>query len=226
MRSTPWPKLTLRTVMVSLMPVLLRAMTVPSNTWRRSLSPSLILTCTLMVSPGRNSGWVACLFLFRILAMVAFCIISSLLSQTFQQIRTLPLGFFPRCASTPLANLFVVAANQHCGHLPAAKLRGPGVMWPVEQPFLAERLVHGGAFIPQHSGFEASHRIHHHRGSQFAPAQYVIANRQLVLSQMVRNPLIHAFVAAADQDQFFQLAEFARLGLVKPLPLRRQQDHF
>src|ERR1700676_2320512 len=182
MRSTPWPKLTLRTVMVSLMPVLLRAITVPSNTCRRSLSPSLILTCTLMVSPGLNSGCVASLFLFRILAMVAFCIISSLLSQTFQQIGALPLGFLPCCASTPLANLFVVAADQHFGHLPAAKLRGPGIVRPIEQPFLAERLVHGGTFIPQHSGSEAGHCIYHHRRRQFATAQHIIANRKLFLS--------------------------------------------
>src|SRR5438128_1195538 len=31
-------------------------MTAPSKTWILSLSPSLILTCTRTVSPGRNSG--------------------------------------------------------------------------------------------------------------------------------------------------------------------------
>ena len=56
-RSTPWPKLTLRTVMVRLTPLLCWAITVPSNACNRSLSPSLIFTCTRMVSPGRNSGW-------------------------------------------------------------------------------------------------------------------------------------------------------------------------
>src|SRR5574341_949490 len=32
------------------------AMTTPSKTWIRSLSPSLILVCTRTVSPVRNSG--------------------------------------------------------------------------------------------------------------------------------------------------------------------------
>jgi len=44
MRSTPWPKLTLRTVMFSPKPVFLRAIRVPSNACRRSFSPSRIFT--------------------------------------------------------------------------------------------------------------------------------------------------------------------------------------
>src|SRR6516165_4267100 len=55
MRSTPCPKLILRTVKLGCVPPLL-AMTSPSNAWRRSLSPSLIFTCTRTVSPGRNCG--------------------------------------------------------------------------------------------------------------------------------------------------------------------------
>src|SRR3546814_724173 len=42
--------------MVSLTPRLLRAIIVPSKTWMRSLSPSLIFTWTRMVSPGRKLG--------------------------------------------------------------------------------------------------------------------------------------------------------------------------
>src|ERR1700733_7016472 len=55
MRSTPWPKLILRTVKEPWGPFL-TAMTIPSKAWRRSLSPSLIFTCTRMVSPGAKSG--------------------------------------------------------------------------------------------------------------------------------------------------------------------------
>src|SRR5579863_1846521 len=55
-RSTPTPKLTLRTVKVSRAPVPWRRITGPWNTWTRSRLPSTTLTCTLTVSPGRKSG--------------------------------------------------------------------------------------------------------------------------------------------------------------------------
>src|SRR5215831_7687313 len=55
MRSTPWPKLTLRTVKLPPGP-LRREMTVPSNACTRSLSPSLIFTWTRTVSPGLMAG--------------------------------------------------------------------------------------------------------------------------------------------------------------------------
>src|ERR1017187_617146 len=55
-RSTPTPKLTLRTVKVSCTPPPWRFMTAPWNTWTRSRVPSTTRTWTLTVSPGRNSG--------------------------------------------------------------------------------------------------------------------------------------------------------------------------
>src|ERR1017187_7784494 len=82
-RSTPWPKLTLRTVMLSPMPMPLRAINTPSKAWRRSFSPSLILTCTLMLSPGRNSGnSFSRLFLIINLANNAFCMTMSVRSYS------------------------------------------------------------------------------------------------------------------------------------------------
>src|ERR1700728_2007851 len=55
-RSTPTPKLTLRTVKVSWTPPPWRRMTAPWKTCTRSRLPSTTRTCTLTVSPGRNSG--------------------------------------------------------------------------------------------------------------------------------------------------------------------------
>src|SRR5690242_7342621 len=55
-RSTPTPKLTLRTVNVSRLPLPLRRITMPWNTWTRSRLPSTTRTCTLRVSPGAKSG--------------------------------------------------------------------------------------------------------------------------------------------------------------------------
>src|SRR5262245_31957398 len=55
-RSTPTPKLTLRTVNVSRTPLPLIRMTTPWNTCTRSRVPSTTRTCTLRVSPGPKSG--------------------------------------------------------------------------------------------------------------------------------------------------------------------------
>src|SRR5690348_9871161 len=56
MRSTPTPLETFRMANVSFTPLPRRAMQMPSNAWRRSLSPSLTRTATRSVSPGRNGG--------------------------------------------------------------------------------------------------------------------------------------------------------------------------
>src|SRR5215203_2473407 len=55
-RSTPTPKLTLRTVKVSRTPAPWRRMATPWKTWMRERVPSTTLTWTFRVSPGRNSG--------------------------------------------------------------------------------------------------------------------------------------------------------------------------
>src|SRR5471030_1002406 len=55
-RSTPTWKLTLRTVKVSRTLSPWRRMTTPWKTWTRARVPSMMLTCTLTLSPGRKSG--------------------------------------------------------------------------------------------------------------------------------------------------------------------------
>src|SRR5687767_6111732 len=62
-RSTPWPNDTLRTVNDARTPPRCMPMTIPSNTWMRSLSPSRTFTCTFTVSPACIFGRsVICVF--------------------------------------------------------------------------------------------------------------------------------------------------------------------
>src|SRR4029453_13578257 len=56
MRSTPWPKETLRTVNDARRPPRCMPITMPSKIWMRSLSPSRTFTCTRTVSPDFMSG--------------------------------------------------------------------------------------------------------------------------------------------------------------------------
>ena len=102
----------------------------------RSLSPSLIRTCTRIVSPVRNSGcafWRCCL-LMNLLSN-AFCI--SLLFLFFacklpDQIRPKPLSLFARCLTTPALDLRVIASQQHIGNFPTAELRRPRVLRTIQ----------------------------------------------------------------------------------------------
>src|SRR5579884_3188186 len=98
----------------------------------RSLSPSRIRTWTRMVSPGRNSGcFVVRACLLMNLLTSAFCILGLPHFARFDQVGPKPLGFFARRSPAPALDLFMISAQQRFGHFPAAKFRGPGVLWAI-----------------------------------------------------------------------------------------------
>src|SRR6266550_907273 len=77
MRSTPWPKLIFLTVKLACGPRV-RAITTPSNACNRSLSPSLIFTCTRTLSPGTKAGRSVRNVLARSFSMIRFDMMMSL----------------------------------------------------------------------------------------------------------------------------------------------------
>ena len=157
-RSTPTPKLTLRTVNVSRMPLPLRRITTPWNTCVRSRLPSTTRTCTFSVSPGANSGmslrsWV------RSTRSVAFIEEGSgsrgnpaMLPARPRRPGTRAAAPLPPAVSDPAGEEVgapleraaqrlrpppagdpgVVAAQQHLGHRVAAELGRPGVLRVLE----------------------------------------------------------------------------------------------
>src|SRR5260370_32617329 len=151
-RSTPWPKLILRTVKLGCAPRVWE-MTMPSNACRRSFSPSRILTCTLMVSPGPNFGrsvrrdFASSFSMIGLRIVVSFLnsflLIALDLGQQFlvfrrqrhplQQVGTVAQRFSQRRFAAPAANLVVVAVHQHFRHRHAAILRGTRVVRTVAQ---------------------------------------------------------------------------------------------
>src|SRR3954462_7416707 len=56
-----------------------------------------------------------------------------------------------RLLQPPALNISVVPALQNFGHCPAFKFHRPRVMRPIEQT-LVERLLDGGAFVPEYPG--------------------------------------------------------------------------
>src|SRR5688572_22480758 len=145
MRSTPWPNDTLRTVNEARTPPRCMPMTMPSNTWIRSLSPSRTLTCTFTVSPADICGRsVICVFSTTSIAPMGDSLLRvHQLSQDFllfyvqlrvgQQIGPSGQRQLQRLPLAPLAYLAVMARYQHVGNLPLSKLRRPSVVRVIEQ---------------------------------------------------------------------------------------------
>src|SRR3954469_12386867 len=170
MRSTPWPNDTLRTVNVARAPPRCIPITMPSNTWMRSLSPSRTLTCTRTVSPGLIAGrWVSCP---RSTVSTA---VMTLLPFLLQQIRTVGACALERLLPPPLFNLFVVPRQQHGGHDMAAELSGTGVLRKIQQP-ARERVARDRRLVTHHPGNQSRDRVENHQRGEFASRQHVIAD--------------------------------------------------
>src|SRR4029077_11512106 len=112
-------------------------------------SPSLILTCTRRVSPGRNSGRSVRLCLLINLVNSALFICYFLLHSTVQ-VGTQSPGLLDGRLPPPAADLLVVPAQQDLGNAEAAKFGVARVLRTIQYPVrLAERFHHGGILIPQ-----------------------------------------------------------------------------
>src|SRR5712691_11346263 len=55
-----------------------------------------------------------------------------------KQIRAVPPRLFERLLLAPKANLFVIAAEQHFGDLPAAEIRWPGVVGAIQEDVIRD----------------------------------------------------------------------------------------
>src|ERR1022692_2337458 len=243
MRSTPWPKLTLRTVMLSPMPVFLRAITVPSKACKRSLSPSLIFTCTRMVSPGRNSGVSVRLFLLMTFVNRELCIsnpnflfyviwgfwspAAGMDACPTKQVRPQARGFLQCGPLPPAADFFVISAQQNIRHLPSSKLGGTRVLRAIEHgprmSAILKGLEHCRRFVAQYTRQQAGHGVNYDRRRQLAAAQHIIPYGQLVIGQMLGHALVHAFITPANEQQLRQAAKIVGHLLVEQAALRGEK---
>src|SRR4051794_2490526 len=167
-RSTPTPKLTLRTVKVSRTPPPWRRMTTPWKTWIRSRLPSRTRTWTLTVSPGRNSGTS----LRREAASIEsrVCMVTVLAperaqarsmcfgrrpstvpqqaqgrkrSRSAEQVGTVLPGAPQRLLPAPLFDGGVVAGDEHARHLQPAPAGGSRVRRGLQQATAVRALREG-----------------------------------------------------------------------------------
>src|SRR3984957_17009379 len=188
-RSTPTPKLTLRTVKVSRTPPPWRRMTAPWKTWTRSRVPSTTRTFTLTVSPGRNSGMsvrrlsrsivsVGCMG--GVLTSLRLCAGRNIVAvpgqvphvlvaqaagahQTFEQVGPPLRRAQERLGAPPGRHSGMVARAQHVGYLPLPEGGGAGVLGVLEQAG-REALVGRRVLVAQHLGQQPGHGLNDHQG--------------------------------------------------------------
>src|SRR5262249_45110843 len=73
-------------------------------------------------------------------------------------------------------------------------------VWARSKRFLPCR-----GLIPHRAGNQPYDRVNDHSRPQLTAAQNVVANRNFAISEKHSNPLVHALVAPADQDQTLEL---------------------
>ena len=187
------------------------AMTSPWKIWTRSLSPSLIRTWTLTVSPTAKGVEVLLhVLVFDHLHQVHVCSFPcearsrSWRSSVGQGLRVEEVGpplarLLQRLAAPPFVDLLVVPREQDLGDRHPPEFAGPGVVGIIQPP-LDERVVADRGFLADDAGDEPRHGVDHDHGRDLPAGQDVVADRDLVRGQVLGHPLVHALVPAADQD--------------------------
>src|SRR5881296_1268599 len=224
MRSTPCPKDILRTVNVSRAPPCFCAMQIPSNTWMRSLSPSLIFTWTLMVSPGLNFGISvrSCCF-----STTSNAFITCYSNLFLQEIRSVLLRLLQGGFTAPFADGFVITRYQYFRYLPTPEFRGPRVMRVFDQLpdgcGIGERVSQDRFLFPHHTGDISGNSVNHNSSGNLAARKNKIADRNLRRCQMLDHAFVDAFITAANHDDLAGPGKPQCLGLCK-LPSRSTKD--
>src|SRR4051794_18842568 len=239
MRSTPWPNDTLRTVKEARVPPRCWPMTTPSKIWIRSFSPSRTFTWTRTVSPDFMAGRSAsCCFsmtsiALMILSSVVRCLfgVRDQFAQNFaflvvqprcrQQIR--PSGQRPcyRLPLPPLPDIGVIPREKHVRNIHRRlvdrpwrilefrrQLRRPRVMRKIQQP-PDERLLLHGLFVANDTRYQPRNGIDYYERGNFAAAQHVIADRQLLVHPRP-NPLVDPLVPSAENHEVLLTAQTLR----------------
>src|SRR5258707_251330 len=151
-------------------------------------------------------------------------------SSAQEQIRPVSARLFQCSLAPPFRHFRMISADQHFRHAPPAKLGGPRVVRIVEQDFVAcscwlvrceilvtssgrnilhlsregatrtKRFVLRRGLIPQRVRQQSCHCIDHQHRRQFPATQYKIAHGNFLGSQVLRDPLVHALISAANKN--------------------------
>lgn len=118
----------------------------------------------------------------------------------------------------------MIPRKEDRGDFPSLKLDRTRVMGMVEQARL-EGFGDGRPIVTQHAGNESHDRVGQHKGPQHAVGEDVVADRDLIVHEMVGHTLVDPLVMTAKQDQVFRLRILADDRLFQGSPLGREEDH-
>src|SRR5581483_4965702 len=139
--------------------------------------------------------------------------------QVWPSLRSPRQGVGPSPAGDPA----VVARTQDLGHGPAPELGGPGVVGVLEQA-LAKGLVLGRLLVAHHARDQSGHGLDDHEGGRLTTGEHVIADRQLVVHEVLAHAFVHALIAPAQQREPVAGRQRRRHGLIEPAPARTEQE--
>ena len=80
---------------------------------------------------------------------------------------------------------------------------------------VGERLVVGRGRVAEHAGHEAADRLDDQEGPDLAAGQHHVADRDLVVDQVLAHPLVDALVASAEQREPARVDELVGHRLVE-----------
>ena len=94
----------------------------------------------------------------------------------------------------------MMAAQQYGRHLAAVPLLRPGVLG-ILQKAVPMAFLGVATLLRQHTGHHTAQAVRHRHGGDLAAGQHEIAQRQFLVHALLQEPLVHALIVAANQDQ-------------------------
>ena len=142
---------------------------------------------------------------------------------SLDQVRAPLKGAMDRHRMAPLGDAGVVTGPQDLGNLIAPEVRRTRVLGVLEQPG-RERLLVGGGLVAEHPRQQAGDSLHDDECRQFPAGQDQVADRELLVTEFVPNPLVDALVAPAEQREAVPGRQLMGDPLVEPATGGVEQD--
>ena len=79
--------------------------------------------------------------------------------------------------------------------------------------------------LPEHTREQPDHRLHDHQCGQLATCEYEVADREFVVGQVVGDPLVDAFVTAAQKGKTLVAAGQLSGDRLVESPSGRREQH-
>ena len=118
-----------------------------------------------------------------------------------------------------------MAREKDVGHTPSVIFHRPSIYGRCQKVIL-ERVGEGRCFVADGSGDEAYNGISHYGSGEFAPGEYIVANRDFARDEVFANSVVYALVVSAKDDEVFLQRKLVGHLLTKGFTIRRGVNDF